>query len=112
MNRTDHLNTMEKTMLPERLKRATPLLMLLLAACGADFREGAYVNAQYGTTYEFGENGQGRMIGGVPGTPGFTYEVTGDEVVTSGAVNLTFKRIDDRTLERPDGSRLVLRDDG
>jgi hypothetical protein len=95
-----------------RLKRATvPLLTLLLAACGADFQQGAYVNAEYGTTYEFGENGQGRLIGGVPGTPGFTYEVNADEVITSGAVNLTFKRIDDRTLERPDGARLMLRDD-
>jgi hypothetical protein len=103
---------MEKPMLLHKLKRTTPLLMLLLAACGADFHQGAYVNPQYGTTYEFGENGQGRMIGGVPGTPGFTYEVTSDEVITSGEIRLTFKRIDDRTLERPDGARLVLRDDG
>lgn len=96
-----------------KLKRATvPLSMLLLAACGADFQQGAYVNPQYGTTYEFGENGQGRLIGGVPGTPGFTYQVNADEVITSGAVSLTLKRIDDRTLERPDGARLVLRDDG
>lgn len=92
-------------------RTAALLVMLLLAACGADFQEGAYVNPQYGTTYEFGENGQGRMIGGVPGTPGFTYEVTGDEVVTSGEVALRFKRIDEKTLERPDGTRLVLRDD-
>ncbi len=96
-----------------KLKRATvPLSMLLLAACGADFQQGAYVNPQYGTTYEFGENGQGRLIGGVPGTPGFTYQVNANEVITSGAVSLTLKRIDDRTLERPDGARLVLRDDG
>jgi hypothetical protein len=92
------------------LKRALPLLAVaLLAGCGADFQECAYVNPQYGTTYEFGENGQGRMIGGVPGTPGFTYEVTGDAVITSGEVQLTFKRVDDSTLERPDGARLVLR---
>jgi hypothetical protein len=96
-----------------RLERAAPLLLvLLLGGCGPDFQEGAYVNPQYGTTYEFGEDGQGRMIGGVPGTPAFTYEVTGDEVITSGAVSLTFKRIDERTLERPDGSRLELRNDG
>lgn len=99
-------------MLSHRLKCAMPLLMLLLTACGADFRQGAYVDARYGTTYEFGEDGQGRLIGGVPGTPAFTYEVTNDEVVTSGGIGLTFKRIDDRTLERPDGTKLVLRDDG
>lgn len=87
------------------------LLMLLLTACSAGFEEGAYVNSQYGTTYEFGENGQGRMVGGVPGAPAFTYRVTADEVTTSGQVSLTFKRIDDRTLERPDGARLVLRTD-
>lgn len=99
-------------MLSHKLKCATPLLMLLLAACGADFRQGTYVDPQYGTTYEFGENGQGRLIGGVPGTPGFTYEVTADEVITSGGIRLTFKRVDDKTLERPDGAKLVLRDDG
>lgn len=93
------------------LKRAIPLLALLLASCSADFQEGAYVNPQYGTTYEFGENGQGRMVGGVPGTPDFTYKVTADEVITSGQIKLTFKRIDGRTLERPDGARLVLRND-
>jgi len=85
--------------------------MLALAGCGADFNQGAYVDPEYGTTYEFGENGQGRLIGGVPGTPAFTYKVTGDEVITSGDVRLSFKRIDERTLERPDGTRLVLRDD-
>lgn len=103
--------------MPKRVRclmGAVPLLLVLpLASCGGtDFQKGAYVNPQYGTTYEFGENGEGRMIGGVPGTPGFTYEVTSDEVLTSGGISLTFKRIDDRTLERPDGARLVLRDDG
>jgi hypothetical protein len=104
---------MEMPMPSHKLKLDTPLLILLmLGACGADFRQGAYVNPQYGTAYEFGDNGQGRMIGGVPGTPGFTYEVSGDEVITSGQVKLKFKRIDEKTLERPDGTRLVLRDDG
>lgn len=98
-------------MLSYKLKHVIPMLLPLLAACGADFQEGAYVNPQYGTTYEFGPDGKGRMIGGVPGTPGFTYKVTGSEVVTSGQVTLTFKRIDEKTLERPDGARLVLRDD-
>lgn len=90
-----------------------PLLLVALglAGCGADFREGAYVHPQYGTVYEFGENGQGRLIGGVPGTPTFTYEVKSDEIIASGAVAMTFKRIDEVTLERPDGSRLVLREE-
>lgn len=87
------------------------LAVLVLSGCGTDFREGAYVHPQYGTVYEFGENGQGRLIGGVPGTPTFTYEVRSGEIITSGAVALTFKRIDERTLERPDGTRLVLRDE-
>lgn len=99
----DELNRLERT--------ALLLLALLLGGCGADFQQGAYVNPQYGTTYEFGEDGQGRMIGGVPGTPTFTYEVTSDAVITSGAVSLTLKRIDERTLERPDGARLELRSD-
>lgn len=87
------------------------LLLLPLTACSSEFQKGAYVNPQFGTVYEFGEDGQGRMIGGVPGMPSFTYEVTRDEVITSGQINLTFKRIDETTLERPDGSRLVLRRD-
>lgn len=98
--------------IPNRVRRTAPLLLvLLLASCGADFQKGAYVHPQYGTVYEFGENGEGRLIGGVPGTPAFTYEVTDDEVIASGEVNLTFKRIDDRTLERPDGTKLLLRVD-
>jgi len=87
------------------------MLMLLLTACSPEFQQGAYVNPQFGTVYEFGEEGQGRMIGGVPGRPSFTYEVTRNEVITSGQINLTFKRIDETTLERPDGSRLVLQRD-
>lgn len=38
------------------------------------------------------------------GSYSFTYKVDSDEVVTSSAINLTFKRIDDKTLERPDGT--------
>ena len=94
-----------------RTGRSVPLLlMLLLGACGSDFQPGAYVDPQYGTTYEFDENGQGRLIGGVPGTPAFTYEVTDDAVITAGAVTLRLERIDEKTLERPDGTRLILRD--
>jgi hypothetical protein len=37
--------------------------------------------------------------------------VDSDEVVTSGDINLTFKRIDAKTLERPDGTRLILKED-
>lgn len=95
------------------LKRGLFLLpVLLLTACGSDFQPGAYVDPQYGTTYEFGADGQGKLIGGVPGTPIFTYEIRTDAIITSGAVNLILKRIDEKTLERPDGKRLVLRDDG
>lgn len=91
-------------------RRAAPFaLMLLLGGCGSDFQPGAYVDPKYGTTYEFGEDGQGRLIGGVPGTPGFSYEVKSDTVVATGEVRMTFKRIDENTLERPDGTRLVLR---
>ncbi|HEX7036619.1 MAG TPA: hypothetical protein VF210_12635 [Pseudomonadales bacterium] len=68
------------------------------------------MDPQYGTTYEFDENGHGRLIGGVPGTPAFTYEVTDDTVLTAGAVTLRLKRIDEKTLERPDGTRLILRE--
>ncbi|MBN45899.1 MULTISPECIES: hypothetical protein [unclassified Methylophaga] len=87
------------------------LLAITLTACGSDFQEGAYVDAQYGTGYEFNADGQGQLIGGVPGAYSFTYEVDSNEVVTSGDINLTFKRIDDKTLERPDGTRLTLKEE-
>ena len=45
------------------------------------------------------------------GSYSFTYNVDSDEVVTSGDINLTFKRIDDKTLERPDGTRLILKEE-
>ena len=87
------------------------LLAITLTACGAEFQEGAYVDSEYGTGYEFNADGQGQLIGGVPGSYSFTYEVDSDEVVTSGDINLTFKRIDDKTLERPDGTRLILKEE-
>lgn len=87
------------------------LLSLLLIACGGPgFEEGAYVDPRYGTTYEFGPGGEGRLLGAVGGPPPtFTYQVERDQVVTSGGVALTFRRIDRETLERNDGARLVLR---
>ncbi|WP_417550003.1 hypothetical protein [Methylophaga sp.] len=92
--------------------RLIPLfLAITLTACGADFQEGAYVDPKYGTGYEFNTEGQGQLIGGVPGSYSFTYKVDSDEVVTSGDINLTFKRIDDKTLERPDGTLLILREE-
>ncbi|AFI85848.1 hypothetical protein [Methylophaga nitratireducenticrescens] len=95
-----------------RWSQTIPLLLAItLSACGADFQEGAYVDSQYGTGYEFNADGQGQLIGGVPGSYSFTYEVDSDEVVTSGDINLTFKRIDDKTLERPDGTRLILKEE-
>lgn len=88
----------------------TFLATSLLVACGPDFEEGAYVDSRFGTTYEFGPEGQGRLIGGVPGTPTFTYEVDGDQVITSGGLGLTFERIDSTTLERPDGTLFILQE--
>lgn len=90
------------------------LLALLITGCSAGFEEGAYVDPRTGTAYEFGKDGQGRVIGGVPGAPGFTYKVEGDRVVMhyagmSGA-STAFRRIDRETLERPDGARLMLQD--
>lgn len=87
------------------------LLAITLSACGSDFQEGAYIDSRYGTGYEFNAEGQGQLIGGVPGSYSFTYKVDSDEVVTSGDINLTFKRIDDKTLERPDGTRLTLKEE-
>jgi hypothetical protein len=88
------------------------LLSLLLAGCDSAFTTGAYVDPRYGTVYEFDADGGGRVIGGVPGQPAFRYEVKGNEVVTSGAVTLRFRVLDERTIERPDGTRFVLRADG
>jgi len=95
--------------------RAIPLLLaLLLTACGAGFKEGAYVDTRSGTTYEFGPDGQGRMTGGVSGAPAFTYTVQSDQLIveyasTPGAPAM-FRRVDDKTLERADGTRLALRE--
>ncbi len=89
-------------------------LMLMLSACGgAGIEEGAYTMPGSGATYEFGANGQGRLLGAVAGTPTFTYEVTRDRVVVTYAGGLpeaTFRRIDNKTLERQDGARLTLRE--
>jgi hypothetical protein len=101
----------------QSIKPASPsliiplLLAITLTACGSDFQEGAYIDSRYGTGYEFNAEGQGQLIGGVPGSYSFTYKVDSDEVVTSGDINLTFKRIDDKTLERPDGTRLTLKEE-
>jgi len=48
------------------------------------------------------------LIGGVPGSYSVTYKVHSDEVFTLGDVNLTIKRIDNKTPERPDGTRLTI----
>lgn len=106
------LTNLLQSIKPVRSSSITPLLLAItLTACGSDFQEGAYVDSRYGTGYEFNAEGQGQLIGGVPGSYSFTYEVDSDEVVTSGDINLTFKRIDDKTLERPDGTRLILREE-
>lgn len=98
-----------------RWTHAFPLLLaLLLAACGSAFEEGAYVDARSGTTYEFGPDGQGRLLGGVPGEPAFTYKVESDQVTVEytnmQGAGATFRRIDKKTLERADGAKLVLRE--
>ncbi|HAD31667.1 MAG TPA: hypothetical protein DCE77_08815 [Methylophaga sp.] len=106
------MKTLKSVLQPFNSTRLIPLLLAItLTACGSDFQEGAYVDPQYGTGYEFNAEGQGQLIGGVPGSYSFTYKVDSDEVVTSGDINLTFKRIDDKTLERPDGTRLILKED-
>ncbi|MCB2427599.1 hypothetical protein [Methylophaga pinxianii] len=106
------IKSLLQTTLPLRLSRFLPLMLVVtLTACGSDFQEGAYVDPQYGTGYEFNADGQGQLIGGVPGSYNFTYEVDSNEVITSGDINLTFKRIDDKTLERPDGTRLILKEE-
>ncbi|HBX58856.1 MAG TPA: hypothetical protein DEG65_00780 [Methylophaga sp.] len=106
------MKTLKSVLQPFNSTRLIPLLLAItLTACGSDFQDGAYVDPQYGTGYEFNAEGQGQLIGGVPGSYSFTYKVDSDEVVTSGDINLTFKRIDDKTLERPDGTRLILKED-
>ncbi|PTB82582.1 hypothetical protein C9933_01555, partial [Methylophaga nitratireducenticrescens] len=95
------MKTLKSVLQPFNSTRLIPLLLAItLTACGSDFQEGAYVDPQYGTGYEFNAEGQGQLIGGVPGSYSFTYKVDSDEVVTSGDINLTFKRIDAKTLER------------
>lgn len=98
-----------------KLTHALPLLLtLLLAACDSGFKEGAYVDSRSGTTYEFGPDGLGRMLGGVPGAPAFTYRVESDRIIVaysnSPGAAATFRRIDSKTLERADGAKLVLRE--
>lgn len=97
-----------------KLIRALSLLLALtLTACGSSFEEGVYANPDFGATYEFGPDGQGRLTGGVPGTPTFTYKVESDQVVVSygeGQPEVVFKRINNKTLERHDGARLMLRE--
>ena len=106
------MKTLKSVLQPFNSTRLIPLLLAItLTACGSNFQEGAYVDPQYGTGYEFNAEGQGQLIGGVPGSYSFTYKVDSDEVVTSGDINLTFKRIDTKSLERPDGTRLILKED-
>lgn len=106
------LKNLFQSVKPASSSRLLPLLLAItLTACGSDFQEGAYIDSEFGTGYEFNAEGEGQLIGGVPGSYTFTYEVQSDEVITSGDINLTFKRIDDKTLERPDGTRLTLREE-
>lgn len=108
----DALKNVFQSIKPASSSLIIPLLLAItLTACGSDFQEGAYIDSRYGTGYEFNAEGQGQLIGGVPGSYSFTYKVDSDEVVTSGDINLTFKRIDDKTLERPDGTRLTLKEE-
>jgi hypothetical protein len=108
----DVLKNVFQSIKPASSSLIIPLLLAItLTACGSDFQEGAYIDSRYGTGYEFNAEGQGQLIGGVPGSYSFTYKVDSDEVVTSGDINLTFKRIDDKTLERPDGTRLTLKEE-
>ena len=98
---------------PGSLLAMSLLAALVLTACGASFEEGAYADPRSGTTYEFGPNGQGRLVGGVAGTPSFTYQVESDQIVVSYGKNqpdAAFKRIDEKTLERHDGTRLKLKE--
>lgn len=97
-----------------KLTQMVPLLLaFLVAACDSGFQEGAYVHARSGVTYEFGPEGRGRMVGGVAGAPAFSYKVEGDQVIVEYAnapgARAVFRRIDDKTLERADGTKLVLR---
>lgn len=89
------------------------LLVLALTACGAGFEEGTYSSPNFNTTYEFGPDGNGRLIGGVAGAPTFTYKVESDQVIVSygkGQPEAVFKRVDNKTLERHDGAQLMLRE--
>lgn len=97
--------------------RLTHLLFLLLimglSACGSSFEEGTYANPDFNTTYEFGADGKGRLIGAVPGTPSFTYKVESDRVIVSygeGQPEAIFKRVGNKALERHDGAQLMLRE--
>ena len=64
------MKTLKSVLQPFNSTRLIPLLLAItLTACGSDFQEGAYVDPQYGTGYEFNAEGQGQLIGGVPGSP-------------------------------------------
>ena len=108
------MKAITRTSSKSRLSLAISLLLALaLIACGSSFKEGAYTDSRFGTTYEFGPNGQGQIVGGVSGTPTFTYKIESDQIVISygkGQPEAVFKRIDNKTLERHDGTRLVLQE--
>lgn len=85
------------------------LVLLLLSACGSSFQEGAYANG--GVVLEFGSDGRGRLLGGVPGDPGFRYEVKGKQIILSydGGGSAEYTRVDASTIKRRDGQEFVLR---
>jgi len=108
------MNVITRTPSKSRLSLAISLLLALtLIACGSSFKEGAYMDSRFGTTYEFGPNGQGQIVGGVSGTPTFTYKLESDQIVISYGKDqpeAVFKRLNNKTLERHDGAQLVLQE--